>query len=140
MPALDYTLQSKYLTRPVVRSRNSATLVAWSASFSAEAIPSPADDPWVRQRVVAESVPITLDFVTTQTLAYFLQDPGTVSNIDQFISEDNTTDEETTLATTNDAICSAFMQRYANTTVSDQQVADWRTRNNAPAPGAKKGG
>lgn len=136
--ALDNTLQSKYLTRPVVRQRNSVTLVTWSGYISQEAIPDPADDAWVRQRVVAEAIPLSLEFYITQTLSYFLQDQITQTNILQFISEDNDSATETALAGQNDSIAAAFMPRYAQTTVSDQQVTDWRTRNNAPAPGKEK--
>lgn len=133
MPALDNVLQSRYLTRPIVRQRNSVTLVAWSAYESAVAIPPTPDDAWIRQRVLAEAIPLALDSYTLQTLAYFLQDPSTHTDIRAFISEDNTTDEETALATTNDSIVAGFMPRFASTVVSDQQVADWRKRNNKPA-------
>jgi hypothetical protein len=130
--ALDNTLQSKYLQRPVVRQRNSVTLVTWSGYVTALAIPAPADDAWVRQRVVAEAVPLALDSYTLQTLAYFLQDAITQTNILQFISEDNDGATEVALSGQNDSIAAAFMPRFANTTVSDAQVTQWRIRNNAP--------
>lgn len=130
----DNILISKYLTRTVVRQRNSVTLAKWSAGFVAQSIPSPADDPWVRQRIVAENVPLQLDIQTTQTLGFFLQDPATGTNIAEFISEDNDSTTENSLAAQNDSICSGFMPRYANTTVSDQQVTQWRERNDSPAP------
>jgi hypothetical protein len=136
--ALDNTLQSKYLTRSVVKQRNSVTLLGWADYTATEAIPSPADDAWVRLRVVAEAIPLALDFYTTQTLGYFLQDTATQSNILQFISEDNDSATEQTLATTNQTICDTFMPRYALTTVTQQQIDDWRTKNNAPAPGKDK--
>ena len=130
----DNILTSKYLTRPVVRQRNSVTLAKWSAGFVAQEIPSPADDAWVRQRIVAETIPLQLDITTTQTLGFFLQDPATNTNIGEFISEDNTSDAENSLAAQNDLIVSGFMPRYALSTVSDQQIQTWRERNNAPAP------
>ena len=130
----DNTLYSKYLTRPVVRQRNSVTLTKWSAYQAAIVIPATPDDAWVRLRIVGENVPLQLDFITTQTLTYFLQDPGLQASLRQFISEDNTTDEETTLSDTNDAIASGFMQRYADTTISPQQVTAWRDKYGYPAP------
>lgn len=130
----DNTLLSKYVTRPVVRQRNSVTLINWSAYGSQTAIPSPAEDDWVRARVLAEAIPLTLDFYVTQTLAYFLQDTITQTNIKQFISEDNDDATEVSLASQNDSIAAAFMPRFAKTVVTDQQVADWRKRNDAPAP------
>lgn len=136
--AVDNTLQSKYLTRPVVRQRNSVTLINWSAYGSQIAIPDPADDAWVRARVVAEAIPLALDSYVTQTLSYFLQDSVTQTNILQFISEDNDSATEVALSGQNDSVAAAFMPRFAQTVVSDQQVSDWRTRNNAPAPGKAK--
>src|SRR5215469_5935517 len=110
---MDNTLTAKYLQRAVVRQRNSVSLVQWAAYVATQAVPSPADDAWVRQRVVAESIPQALDSYVTQTLAYFLQDPATNSNLAQFISEDNDTATESTLSTSNQNICSAFMARFA---------------------------
>jgi hypothetical protein len=130
----DNPLYSKYLTRPVVRQRNSVTLTKWSAYEVAVAIPATPDDAWIRLRIVAENVPLQLDFMTTQTLGYFLQDPALQSNLKLWISDDNTTDEELTLSDSNDAIVSGFMQRYADTTVSPQQVTAWRDKYGYPAP------
>jgi len=129
--ALDNITISKYLQRSVVRQRNSVTLAQWAGYIATEAIPSPADDSWVRERIVAESIPIQLDTYTLQTLTYFLQDPSTVSNILQFISEDNDTATEQTLSTDNQSICDTFMPRFAQATVTDDQVTAWRTQNNA---------
>jgi hypothetical protein len=134
MPAIDNTMQAKYLTRQVVKQRNSVTLVAWAAYRATEPIPATPDDAWIRQRVVAENIPMGLDYIVNSTLAYFLQDPATSDSIRGFISEDNTESEEQTLAQSNDGIVGAFMPRYAQSTVSDQQVEAWRERNNVPAP------
>jgi hypothetical protein len=132
--ATDNTLVAKYLQRGVVRQRNSVTLAEWAAFIAAEAIPSPVTADWVRQRVVGESIPLQLDSFTTQTMAFFMQDPGTVSDILQFISEDNDTPTEETLSTTNASICSTFMPRFALSTVTNQEVTDWCTQNNVPVP------
>jgi hypothetical protein len=134
MAALDNTLQSKYLQRPVVRQRNSVTLVNWSGYVTALAIPATPDDAWVRQRVLAEQMPLSLDFATAQTLTYFLQDATTQTNIRQFISEDNSSDDEVALSAQNETIAAAAMPRYASAVITDAQVAQWRERNNAPAP------
>ena len=129
MPAIDNTLHARYFDRDAVKKRNKVTLTAWSASFSAQAVPSSPDDAWVRQRVLAENMPLSLDSAVNQTLAYFLQDPSTTTNIVGFLSEDNTSDQETVLSGANDSICSAFMQRYADATVTDAQVQAWKDRN-----------
>jgi hypothetical protein len=131
-------LISRYFTRSIVKQRNSVTLASWSASETAAAIPDTPDDAWIRVRVLAESVPLSLDFYTTQTLAYFAQDPASVTNILQFISEDNDDATEVSLASQNNSIITGFVQRYADSTINAQQVADWRTRNNKPAAGKEK--
>jgi hypothetical protein len=122
---------SKYLQRPIVRQRNSVTLSQWAAYTVALPIPDPASDDWVRQRIVAEGIPMAMDSVTMQTIGYFLQDEATAENILQFISEDNDTATEETLANTNQTICGTFMPRFANQTVTANQVAAWRIQNNA---------
>lgn len=136
--ANDNLLISKYLTRGVVRQRNSVTLIQWAGYTATAPIPDPADDAWVRERIVAEQIPNQLDMVTQSTLSYFVQDPGTTDNILQFISEDNDTPTEETLSTSNQSICGAFMPRYAMSTVSQSQIDAWRTQNNAPAPNKGK--
>jgi hypothetical protein len=124
---------SKYLQRGVVRQRNSVTLSQWASYTVSLEIPTPADDDWVRRRIVAEQIPSQLDAMVMQTLGYFLQDAATADNILQFISEDNDTPTEESLSGTNQTICGTFMSRFADSTVTDAQVADWRVRNDAPA-------
>jgi hypothetical protein len=131
----DNILISKYLTRAIVRQRNSVTLNAWSRTNSISDIPDAPDDAWIRSRVLAESIPLALEFYITQTLAFFAQDDVTQTNIRQFLAEDNDDATETSLAAQNDSIMAAFAQRYADSTISAQQVADWRARNNKPAGG-----
>jgi hypothetical protein len=131
--ATDNILISKYLTRPVVRQRNSITLADWSLTNSIAAIPDTPDDAWVRVRVLAESIPLATDIYTIQTLTYFAQDQTTQTNIRQFLAEDNDDATEVALAAQNDSIMVAFAQRYADAAISAQQVENWRTQNNKPA-------
>ena len=132
--ATNNVLISNYLLRGVVRQRNSVSLAEWAASIAAEVIPATPDLAFVRQRIVGESVPLQLDSFVTQTMAFFMQDPGTISNILQFISSDNDTTTEGTLATSNAAIVSAFMPRFALSTVTETQVSNWCTQNGVPVP------
>jgi hypothetical protein len=127
---------SKYLTRPIVQQRNSVTLTQWASYTVALAIPDPASADWIRQRVVAESVPSSLQSITLQTIGYFLQDQATVANILQFISEDNDDTVEESLSTTNSEICSTFMTRFAASVISPGQVSAWCAQNNVPDPNA----
>ena len=132
----DNTLVAKYLQRGIVKQRNSVTLAEWSAFITAEAIPSPATLDWIRQRIVAETIPLQLDNVTAQTMTFFMQDPGTISGILQFISEDNDSPTEQSLSTTNQSICATFMARFALSTVTSQQVTDWCANNKVSVPSA----
>jgi hypothetical protein len=134
MAAIDNTLVAKYLQRGIVRQRNSVTLAQWGDYTSTLAIPSPASADWIRQRIVAETIPLQLDSYTTQTITYFMQDPATVSNILEFISEDNDSTTEETLSTTNTSICGTFMSRFAASTVTEAQIEAWCTQNNVPVP------
>src|SRR5262252_2790869 len=116
----DNTLQAKYLQRPVVRQRNQVTLINWADYVATTAIPATPDDAWVRLRIVAENMPLQLDYTTGQTLGYFLQDQAPQDNMVQFLSEDNGEAVEADLATKNQTICGTFMPRYALSTVSAQ--------------------
>jgi hypothetical protein len=120
-----------------VRQRNAVSLTQWAAYIANSTPPTPCPDSWVQQRIVAESIPLQLDSMTTQTIAYFLQDPNTLSNILEMISEDNDTPTENTLSDTNSGICSAFMPRFGAATVTADQIATWRTNNNVPAVAAE---
>jgi hypothetical protein len=134
--AVNNTLISKYMARPVVRQRNSVTLANFSAYVTAEAIPDAPDDAWIRMRIQAENIPLTLDLMVIQTLTYFMQDTTTQTNITQFISEDNDDTTEVSLSSQNDSILAAFAQRWCDTTVSPAQVTAWREQNGKPAPAA----
>ena len=127
-------LISNYLLRGIVRQRNSVTLAEWASSVAAQVIPPTPDLAFVRERIVGESVPLQLDSFVTQTMAFFMQDPGTISNILQFISSDNDTPTEQNLSTVNSSIVSAFMPRFALSTVTEAQVTAWCTQNNVPVP------
>ena len=129
---LDYILSSKYMTRPVVRQRNSSALTKWSAYVTAEAIPPQPTDAWIRTRILAEMLPLNVDIYSTQTLAYFAQDPATQANLRKYVSEDNDDPTEDALAQECDAVVSAFSQRWADAVVNPQQVTDWKTKNGLP--------
>jgi hypothetical protein len=127
--AQDNTLLAQYFDQPVVRKRNSVGLNGWAASMAAEAFPTFPDDAWVEQRIVAEQIPQQLDNYTQRTLAYFQQDPATVSNILLYLNSFNDQATEETLSTEIDAVVSAFMPRFAAVTVSKDQISNWYTQN-----------
>lgn len=126
--------QSKYFSAQVVRDRNQITINSWAGYVSETAIPDEPDDDWIRQRIQADNAPISLQNMVGQTLAYFQQNTITQVNIDQFINPNNSDQTEVSLAQQNDQIIAAFAPQWCRTTVSDAQVAQWRTSNDKPAP------
>lgn len=127
--AVDNVLVSRYLSQQVVRQRNSITLNQWAAYTGTLPIPQDPDDNWIRSRVIAEQIPLSLDQTVQQTLAYFLQDPAVVENIAKFISPDNDTATEQDLAAKNQNIVGTFMPRYAMSVVNAMQIQQWREKN-----------
>jgi hypothetical protein len=136
--AQDNILLSNYLTQTVVRQRNAVGLNAWASSFTAEAFPPFPDDPWVEQRIVAEQIPQALDNYVSRTLAYFLQDPATVTNILQYLNQWNDEATEVSLSSQIDSVIAGFMPRFAASTVSKDQVANWYTQNGIDLEAKKK--
>lgn len=123
---------AQYLTQQVVRQRNSITLNNWASYVATEPIPTDPDDAWVRQRIVAEQMPRMIDNTVNQTLCYFAQDPAVADNVLPWISAFNPTDVEQDLSAQNQTIVGTFMPRYAQATVSQQQIDQWR-KDNLPA-------
>jgi hypothetical protein len=62
-------------------------------------------------------------------LSYFLQDPATQTNIRDYLNMWNDEAKETALAGQIEGVISGFVPRFADTDVSDAQVAQWYTDN-----------
>ena len=134
----DYQLQAQYLKQAIVRDRNLGGLVAWSAYVGSEAIPAEQPEPdWVRLRIVAEQIPAQAAIYVERTIAYFLQDPQTETNIRDYLSQWNDEAEETSLSAQVQAVIDTFMPRFAALDVSDAQVQDWYVRNGFSVPEAR---
>lgn len=123
-------LIGQYPKQQVVRDRNGAALLRWAAYISAQAIPTnKPDEEWVRNRIMADRMPEQIDSYVQRTLSYFLQDPGTIENINAFLNSFNTADIEDQLSNANDAIINGFSARFGMSDVSDDQVQQWYADN-----------
>jgi hypothetical protein len=127
---------SQYFTSPTVKQRNSVGLINWAGYNSTIAIPADPTDDWIRMRVVAESIPISLENYINQTLGYFIQDPSTKTNINSLLSGYNTEGQEVALSSQVEGVIGAFMPRFADTYVSPAQVTAWREHNGYALPPA----
>jgi len=128
-------LLSQYLVEAVVKRRNSVGLIEWAASVTAQQIPATKPDTaWVQQYIVAGYIPQQPDNYTQQTLAYFLQDPTTQTNIREYLNSFNDETTEVALGAQINSVITAFMPRFAATVVSSQQVQDWYNANGFGTP------
>lgn len=126
----DYLLLAQYPKQAHVRDRNLAGLIAWSASVKAQPIPSaePAED-WVRLRLVAERIPLAPASYVEKTIAFFLADPATATNIREYLSPWNSNDTETSLSAQIGAVISGFMPGFAALDVATGEIEDWYRAN-----------
>ncbi len=122
--ALDILL-AQYPKQPVVRDRNFAGLVAWAASRTAAAVPADPPLEWVRERLVAERIPLQPANYVERTIAFFMQDPATVTNIREYLSPWNDEAAETSLSAQIGGVIAAFMPRFAMQDSTAAQLALW---------------
>lgn len=125
---------AQYFTSQVVKDRNKVGLVNWAGYISTIPIPTDPSDDWIRLRVAAEQVPIQADNVTNQTLAFFVQDPATKTNINTLLSGYNTEAQETSISAAVEGVINAFMPRFALTYITKEQVDAWRKQNGYELP------
>jgi hypothetical protein len=126
-------LLAQYAKLAHVKDRNYAGLVSWSAFEAAQPLPPDKPDPdWARQRIVGERVPLQPTLYTDRTLAYFLQDPTTVTNIREYLHPHNDDATEEALALQISGVISTFMPRFAAADVTDAQLSQWYTQNGWP--------
>jgi hypothetical protein len=126
----DDLLLAQYPKQQHVRDRNFSGLVAWSASIKAQ--PIPADKPdlgWVRERVVAERIPMQVANYVERTIAFFMQDPATVTNIRKFLNPWNASATEEALSLQINAVIAPFMPGFAALDVSAAEVEAWYAQN-----------
>ena len=131
----DYALLAQYPKQAVVRDRNLGGLVAWSAYVTAESIPTTKpDEGWVRQRIVAEAIPLNSGVYVDRTMHYFLQDPQTIANVREYMGQWNDDAQEAALSDQIQSVIGAFMPRFAASDVTDAQVQAWYDANGFGTP------
>jgi predicted ester cyclase len=129
MAAQNQLHQSEYLTSDTVSKRNAAALNSFAAAKVLDPIPAIPDDQWIRERVVAEGIPLALESYTLQTKAYFLQDPATQTNINAYLSDANEDAAEVALDGQMQGVIGGFLPRFARSAVNDAQIEAWKKQN-----------
>jgi hypothetical protein len=128
----DYRLIAQYPKQAVVRDRNLGGLVEWAGYTSALPIPTekPPED-FVRQRIVAEQIPLQATIFVDRTMSFFMQDPATQTNLRELMSAFNDEAAEVALSAQIQSVIGAFMPRFAamESNVSDAQVEQWYAAN-----------
>lgn len=125
MPLNDTQL-AMYPTLPWVRQRNATTLAKWAKDYRGYFQPggnkpSPED---ARRFIIADRIPQQMDSYVQRTLWFFAADSA-VRDTPAFFSQVNTPEIEADLDQKNYGILQAFMDQFALTDVTDQQVTNW---------------
>ena len=126
----DDLLLAQYPKQQTVRDRNFSALIGWSITIISATIPTTKpDEEWVRERLVAERIPVQTANYVDRTMSYFMQDDVAQTNIRQFLNPWNDEATEVSLSAQNELIIDRFMPRFAKTDVSDEQVQAWYDAN-----------
>lgn len=123
---------AEYMRRPIVRDRNLAALLKWSA-FVTQTPPAgkPSDDE-ARLRIVAERIPMQLAQYVERTLPWMMKDETTQTNLRLFLSDLNSDAEEASLADQLSGIIARQMPPFARADVSEAQLQQWYRDNGWP--------
>jgi hypothetical protein len=122
----DYNLIAQYPKQAVVRDRNYSGLVAWSAYILAQPIPATKpDQPFVEQRLLAERIPPQTATYVERTIALFLMDPTTTTNIREYLSAWNDEATEAALSDQISSVVSAFMPAFAASEIPQAEIDQW---------------
>lgn len=127
---MSYTLYAQFPRSQTCRDRQYSGLLRWSAYEMALPIPpEKPDEDFVRQRILAERVPVTIDMYVTQTMPYAIATPDIQTNVRQHLNAYNDDTVEASMDAQVDAAISSIMPAYAKTQVSEQAVKDWYESN-----------
>jgi hypothetical protein len=131
----DYNLLAQYPKQAIVRDRNYSGLLAWAGYTLALAVPATKPDAaWVEQRIVAERIPSQTQVYVDRTIAYFLKDPTTQTNIRQYLNAWNDETTEAALSDQISSVVSAFMPGFCALEVTQADVDSWYAANGFPDP------
>lgn len=119
------------------QDRTYSRLISW-ASYTVSLPLPPTDiapDPdWVRQRLLAERMPLYASTYVYQVMPYLLEVPNVTQDIRNHLNAFNDEATEATLVNEIDAGLAVIMPKFAAATVSDQEVANWCAKNGYPLP------
>ena len=123
--------------RVIVAKRNSVALINWAQEIATEEIPDTVDDDWVKQcllasRIMPQAGPDQQYVLITRS--YFLADADTQANIRQLCSDMNTEAEEVSLANQVATVLRRFIQQFADTQITPDQIASWYLDNDVAPP------
>jgi len=121
----------------VCQDRTYSRLIAWASYTTSLPLPptDTAPDPdWVRQRVLAERLPLYSGTYVSQVMPYLLEVPNVTDDVRSHLNAYNDEATETTLVGEIDAGLAVIMPKFAEAMVSDQDVANWCEKNGYPLP------
>jgi hypothetical protein len=121
----------------VCNDRVYSRLISWAGYITAQPMPptdTAPDVEWVRQRVLAEQLPAQATYYVPMVSPYLLEVPQINQNIRSHLNAWNDEATETTLVADIDSGLAVVMPKLADSTVSDDQVANWCRKNGYPVP------
>jgi hypothetical protein len=132
---VDFNLLAQYPKQATVRDRNYSGLLAYAGYVLAQ--PIPATKPpqgWVEQRIVAERIPGQPQVWVDKSIAWFLKDPTTQTNIRQYLNAWNDEATEAALSDQISSVVSAFMPAFSALEITQADVDAWYTTNGFADP------
>jgi hypothetical protein len=128
---------ARFAGQQVCTNRTYSRLLAWAAYTSSLPLPPtdtapPADQ--VRQRILAEKAPMQATIYAPQLGPFLMEEPVMTSRVREHLSEWNTEEVEATLAADVDTAFAAVMPRFADSVITDADVAAWCAKHGYPPP------
>jgi len=126
-----------FMRTQVCLDRIYSQLLAWAAYITAGALPptdTAPDKAWVQQRVLAERMPASANGYVPQVGPYLLEIPNITQNIRSHLNQWNDEATDTSLSSDVNAAFATVMPTFASAVITDQDVANWCTKNGYPLP------
>jgi len=119
----------------ICTNRSYSRLLAWAAYTSALPLPpiDTAPDPAaIKQRITAERAPMQAATYSAQLGPFLMEESVMTAKVRQHLSEWNDEDTEMTLVADIDTAFAAVMPRFADSVVTDADVAAWCDKHGYP--------
>jgi hypothetical protein len=126
---------AKFPGQSICVNRSYSRLLAWAAYTSALPLPptDTAPDPAaVKQRIAAERTPLQVNIYAAQLGPFLMEEPVMTGRVREHLSEWNDDATETTLVADIDTAFAAVMPRFADSVVTDADVAAWCDKHGYP--------